>query len=357
MSISDEEIIAYLLGDADQALAHRIGQLLPVDQELAERVVHFRALLWHLDQSNQRFEAPAGLIDKTLTRIPVSPAHAEPTELASQSPLSPVAAGASSSSGQTSTFSLPVSLSSAICDHWLFKNLTDSVALTVSLILLCSLILPAILRARFEARKLHCAENLRTTGVALIQFAITNPDQRFPALASRGPESFAGVYTIRLNTAGLLDSIRQVQCAGVVGIRQPQVIELTLLPTLEQLHQANQAQLKYWQQMAGGDYAYNLGINEQRRLVAPRNDGRSHFAILSDAPIFANGTENLISHDGRGANVFYDDGHVSFVSSRLLNQSQASTDHPFRNRHNLHAAGLDNLDAALAPSVFPPLAE
>lgn len=357
MSISDEEIIAYLLGDADHALIQRFSQLLPVDKELSERVVHFRALLWHLDQSNERFEPPADLIDKTLKRIP-APASSSATPTPIGKEIVPTASVSDScASAKSLVFSMPVSLSSAISDNWLFRNLTDSVALSVSLVLLCSLVLPAMLRARFEARKLHCAENLRQTGVALIQFAITKSDQRFPALDSSGPEAFAGVYTIRLNSAGLLGSIRQVHCADASGMRQPQVIELTLLPTLEQLHQANPAQLKHWQATAGGDYAYNLGINEQRRLVAPRNDGRSHFAILSDAPVFANATENLISHDGRGVNVFYDDGHVSFVSSRLLNQSQASADHPFRNRHNMHSAGLDHLDAALAPSFFPPLAK
>ena len=69
MSISDEEIVAFLIGDADESLASRIRASLPHDQELAQRVSHFRQMLSYLDEAAEFFEPPGDLIDKTMQRV------------------------------------------------------------------------------------------------------------------------------------------------------------------------------------------------------------------------------------------------------------------------------------------------
>jgi hypothetical protein len=128
-------------------------------------------------------------------------------------------------------------------------------------------------------------------------------------------------------------------------------------------------ELLQWQRSLGGDYAYNLGVSEMGNARAPKCEGRSHFAILADAPVMdaVAGSpvidgEQYIAHEGKGINVFYEDGRVVFVTTANLFEtfpggtSTALVDHPFRNQHGQHELGLHPQDASLAPSHFPPLA-
>ena len=228
-------------------------------------------------------------------------------------------------------------------------------ALTLSLTVLCCLALPALVRVRHESRKAQCAENLRLNGLALIEFAIRSANQRYPAVAGSGPEAFSGIYAVRLHNVGLLQSAQQIRCASLLGIERPLLQQLSNLPTLQQLRTASHEQLVQWQRLVGGDYAYNLGVLEKRHLVAPRNTGSSHFALLADAPLMEGDSDILVAHDGRGVNILYDDGHVSFVNHRFLNSYSTADDHPFRNRLGDRHAGVDTNDASLGPSWAPPL--
>jgi len=49
---------------------------------------------------------------------------------------------------------------------------------------LFGIVLPGILRGRFIARNIACQDNLRDAGVALTYFALQNPQQQLPQLAS-----------------------------------------------------------------------------------------------------------------------------------------------------------------------------
>jgi hypothetical protein len=396
MQFSDEELISFLLGDASQSLVDGIKQQLEFDAELIERLSHLRMVLGHMDSLCTHYEPPADLMGKTLARIDAE-AGIERLENSNKKPAKKAVTHI---------------LQPAADPPRQRRNLWDSTALTVSLSLLCCLALPALVGARFEARKAQCAQNLRLTGMGLIDYSSLAPDGRFPQIATSGPSAFAGVYAIHLNEAGLLDSIQQLRCPSLSSVNnpvsnlqssdlrltgQPFANDFGLFPSLSQLGNLPPNQLRVWQLYAGGDYAYNLGVIEDSRAVAPRNSGRSYFAILGDSPVLKGKSESFDVHDGRGINILYEDGRVQFLSLDYLcsltsnsdryagtparssltqdallrapqdhvRASPAVTyrglgaasllDHPFRNTNGEHQVGLNPQDASLAPSHFTPL--
>lgn len=361
MPFSDEELIAYLLGDASAELSQRLEQRLAVDSELLERLTALRQMLGQFDSAAGVFEPPADLVDTTLKRIDHEAAASsadyghlarEPKPLAKGTWLSP------SPSAQPRR-----------------RALWDSTALTISLTVLCCLALPALVRVRFESRKAQCARNLELTGSELICYALNHPQGRFPFVPLEGRESFAGIYAIYLREAGGQISRAQLQCAsllGVTGLASQQHSGLASserndIPSFAELHQLALDKLQLVQQTIGGDYAYNLGVAEAGSPRAPKCQGRSQFAILADAPVIrlsdsrsrGASQQQFIAHEGKGINIFFDDGHVQFVSVKSLGVpglvAPHMADNPFENQHGAHELGLHPQDASLAPSPFAPL--
>ncbi len=341
MPFSDEELIAYLLGDASPELAARLQQHLPQQAELLERLSQLRHVLGQIDSLAGIFEPPSDLVDSTLARI---------DQVAGCHLLSPAGE-------RLARRRVP----------W------DSGVLTACLAILCCLALPALVRVRFEARRAQCARNLGLTGKELVNYALNDPSGRFPPVAVDGPESFAGVFAMRLRHAGLPIESRQLNCASLLGLptassavraASPSIVGTDAIPSLAELHRLALDELQWWQHVIGGDYAYNLGVSEQGSPRAPKYQGRSQFAILADAPIIEEAVgsgrlERLVAHEGRGINVFYEDGHVAFVAARSLqpptNIDQVLADNPIHNQRGQHELGIHLHDASLAPSSFPPL--
>ena len=123
--------------------------------------------------------------------------------------------------------------------------------------------------------------------------------------------------------------------------------------------QAGDVSLLQWlQRIAGGHYAYSLGVIDENRYHAPRYEGRASFAILGDAPIAGNQISDAVdvsklrwSHGGHGANLLYEDGSVRHLQvSTML----GIPDHPFVNHRGSIEAGVNIDDASLAPSSRPP---
>lgn len=342
MSFSDEEIIAFLLGDAEQGLASRIRLCLATSEELAERVSHLRRVLNHLDGVVEPFEPPADLIENTLSRIEASS-------------LSPTCSSSSGiETGNEFDHPMVSCLAAPIEASQTGRGWLDSVALTLSLTVLCCLTVPAIIRARFESRRALCADNLRETGRSLVEYAMRRPDRRYPFVPGVGPESFSGVFVIRLKDEDLLPAGRLLPCASLNGMERPSFIPDMVVPSLQELCSSAESQIECMKGAIGGDYAYNLGVFEDGQLVAPKHSGSSYFAILADAPLIKDDEDQIIAHDGKGINILYDDGQVRFMNRKWI-QSHEASDNPFRNMLGAHEAGISQLDASLAPSQYPPI--
>lgn len=371
MLFSDEELIAYLLGDATAELGRRLELCLAVDSELLHRLAALRQMLGQIDSPAGRFEPPADLVDTTLERIDQAAAASTTSDILASAPLPSFADNYADAKRPAHRVGLSSSPAGPPRRRWFW----DSTALTISLTILCCLALPALLRVRFESRKAQCARNLELTGSELISYALNHPRSRFPFVALEGPEAFAGVYALYLREAGGDIPDGQLHCASLLGMDRlandrPSASvpsERTNFPSFAELHRLAGDELKWVQQAVGGDYAYNLGVAEGGSPQAPKCQGRSQFAILADAPVMLVSNSNInkpererfIAHEGKGINIFFEDGHVRFVTVKSLSSLDRAdagmADNPFENQQGAHELGLHPQDASLAPSHFAPL--
>ncbi len=335
MQFSDDQIIDYLLGEASAELRMQLEGALPEQPELVERLRHFRGVLGHIDSLHDVYEPPADLIDSTWQRIDESEQLA-PNSASSRPPVHLSSDRKSGKSGSNS------------------QKRIDSLVLTACLVLVCSLLLPAVAKVRYESRRLQCQGKLAEDGKGLVDFSLNDPDGRFPAVGLSGPTSFAGVYAVLLKSTGVEICFRDVSCPS---LPPPDASTrcIDAIPTLHELMCMDDETVRLVQQVAGGNYAYSLGVIEDSRIVPRRCVGSSSFAILSDAPLFEADEERFVAHEGRGINVLYEDGHVEFINLAAILNCESAIDYPFRNYENERAVGLSSGDDCLAPSSHPPL--
>ncbi len=210
------------------------------------------------------------------------------------------------------------------------------------------LFMPVIATSREVARVIACQDKLREVGVALIGFSEMNEQRRFPAVPSEGNLAFAGVYGPILLESGHLTDPHRLICPDSLTAQQPGSWRV---PTQAELTSASGAQLAKMRRDAGGDFGYNLGVVVNSRHVAPQNHGRTHFALMSDAPNSNQPSLNSLNHGGRGQNVLYEDGRVDYIVDF---PGAKCIDHPFRNRNGQVEAGIDNDDAVIGDSRTAP---
>jgi len=275
------------------------------------------------------------------------------------------------------------------------RQFWDSSILSVCVVALCCLMLPLLLQARSQSRTYQCAENLRSLGRGLTQFAMLNPEHRFPAIQMSGLHAFAGSFVWPLKDSCLLDTDGSLVCPSR-GLPECSVATAFRVPTREEYRRASADAQAAIRVSLGGTTAYTLGVMENGRVTAPRLVGRGNFPIIGDAPIIDD-QEGVVfvAHEGRGSNYFFEDGHVGFVSAlrniarpnlghvipcvessvgdlsvvSLQRESKHGTellnvglpafktiprpvthDDLFRNDNGRHAPGVDVEDAVLGPS-------
>ncbi len=342
MPISDEDLIAYLLGDVNPQQRKRIETGLAEDESLRVRLSELRILLGQLDSMKPHYEPPADLLAKTMARIDEVCSSADAQNSAQEGPdlVAKPATGA-------------VQLASHLgnSEHSFRRSTWDSTALVACVAVLFCLLIPTVLRARFESRRAQCAYRLSYLGRGLIDLALMDPQHRFPAIADEGPESFVGMYGVRLGEVGLVNSPSDLWCTSLEGCR-PSRGTLDFIPTVVQLRTFDAKKLELCRNEAGGDYASSLGLVDNGKIVPARCEGRTHFVVLADTPLIQNGREEFVAHDGQGINIFFEDGHVGFVVPQCWQEEIG--DNPFCNIKQYHAAGLNPNDASLGPSYFHP---
>jgi hypothetical protein len=166
-----------------------------------------------------------------------------------------------------------------------------------------------------------------------------------------GNQAFAGVYASKLLDSELISAndVMLICPSSDLACRD----SLWRVPTLQEIERASRLHLVELQKNAGGSYAYNIGYVEDFKYRGVVNQGRTHFALLGDAPSYHLPGRRSANHGGRGQNILYEDGRVLFVSDPQLLRE----DDPLRNRAGYLEAGQDCDDAVVAPSAVRPIAD
>ncbi|MFK8112707.1 MAG: anti-sigma factor [Rubripirellula sp.] len=336
-----EDLLGYLLGALEPHEMRRVAQWLRDDPAAQEQLAEIERSLKPLEQSPSVPEPPpSDLVARTMAALPPLPSSQDSAgpEAVSGPPLVPMRNSVETLGSSTATWM-----------DW-------SVGAVAAAILL-GLLLPTLAEGRFTARKIACQDHLRQFGTAITQFVNQNPQDRLPAVSEVGPEAFAGVYAVRLNDSGLLHdpSIRWCPSLDAPSREQLTLTSMQEVASRDELHVASVDRLRKIQQFVGGQYAYTLGVMEQKQLASPRFESRASFAVMADAPLssIANREDlaGVVGHSGDGINVLFEDGRVQFLS---LSSLDSMPDHPLLNNEGKVEAGVNVDDASLAPSWRPP---
>ncbi len=308
MSIRDEDLIDYLLGEADDAVIRRVQLALQTDAQVAVRLEQLRAALGLLDSMKDAIDPPFGLAERTLSFIDSD---------ASGAPLNSsqfdVNQDASASAGESNSPSPKVRLRSVDLlarEPRTSRRGWDSAFMTLSLTACVCLLLPLIVNGRSLSRQMQCAANLHLLSSGLIQLAMLEPERRFPEVPTSGVDSFPGMFALRLKDSDLLPAAQVLRCYRLPG-NEPNTTQIVCFPTTQEFMNAPATEQAWLRKWLGGDYAYNYGIVVNGRIEGLPLDGSSHMALLGDAPEVKDGRDLFNGHEGRGINVCFADGHVA----------------------------------------------
>ncbi len=354
-----EDLLGYLLGALEPDEMQRVSDWLRDNPEGREQLAEIQRCLEPLEQCDDVVDGPdfdgpsEDLLARTLAAIPDGiPPMGEASDGPARPPA-PVMLTDVDLSGEAG----------AGGNRW---NMMDSIGGLLSVATLLALLLPTIAAGRFEARKVACEDRLRRNWNALMQYVYRSEHGRLPEVAESGPEAFAGMFAVRLADAGLLDEPELRWCpsadlpaispVGDSTLAEPTSVALSTLPSVQSLHQMSVNELKQVQQLAGGHYAYTLGVIGDQGFSSPRFEARASFAVMSDAPLgpasHADDPGKLrFSHSGQGINVLYEDGSIRFIRAEALD---SMPDHPLFNHLGASEAGVNIDDASLSPSWRPP---
>jgi len=334
-NISDETLLGYLLLALPEAEQWRIETLAFEDEGLRNRIADLRDLLEPMREAPQQFEPRSDLAESTMAFI------------------------------QRATEEEKASLQKgAYMSQPLFENnrstrlawIESLVALAAGITVL-TVLLPSVWYSRESARRNTCTANLRELGHALSLFAEGNAGRRLPKIEANGPLCFAGIYAVRLQSEGLLESSKWIWCPAVESMDVGQEV-----PTVQAFMAASPVIQKRWKFNAGGNLSYNLGNMVERSYETPslNGNGRSHIPVLGDSilPTDSEGENGPIhgfvaAHGSNVSNVLYDDGRVQSV---LFSQMNAASmiDNPYLNRDLRQAVGYGLGDTCLGPSCQNP---
>jgi prepilin-type processing-associated H-X9-DG protein len=394
-----EDLLGYLLSALEPHEMRRIDQRLQEDPLLREELAKVQRMLNDFDQTvgeNDLVELPPDLISRTLDSIDA----AETIESGGAGFANAIAPD----TGQTVTAGVSHSLfsgDSAISGMRPERLLpsknrqtwADMLVSALAAAAILALAFPVVARYRGEARKMACQNNLRQLGVAIGDYVLARTDSRLPQVAESGHEAFSGMWELHLTDRGLLTdpSLRWCADGEVPDEECPRNCEETQLVLygeaaigskssnrggtvfsrvgshdlinsehlMDAAFRGDIELLKFIQRIAGGHYAYNLGVIENGKYQTPRHEGRASFAVMGDMPIAgrhsADGVDvtTLKWHHGEGANILYEDGSVRHVRPRSIDVY----DHPYTNHRGSISAGVNIDDASLGPSWYAPTPE
>lgn len=396
-----EDLLGYLLSALEPHEMRRIDQRLQEDPLLREELANVQRMLNDFDQTvgeNDLVELPPDLISRTLDNIDA----AETVESDGSESAHAVDSGAGQSmtaGGSHSLFSADSAISGMRPERLLptenRQTWADMLVSFLAAAAILALAFPVVARYRGEARKMACQNNLRQIGLAIGDFVLGRTDSRLPQIAESGHEAFSGIWELQLTDRGLLTDPSLRWCAdGEIpdevcprNCEETQLLfygDTDIAADLSSAHggtvfsrvgshdlinsehlmdaafRGDIKLLKFIQRIAGGHYAYNLGVIDNGKYRTPRCEWRSSFAVLGDMPIAGRQSADGIDvttlkwHHGEGANILYEDGSVRHMRPRSMTDFN---DHPYTNHRGSIAAGVNIDDASLGPSWYAPTPE
>jgi hypothetical protein len=208
------------------------------------------------------------------------------------------------------------------------------------------LVFPAIQSSRSNSRLAECGNHLRQLGMALAQYSETYEDY-FPPIYNEGNLAGAGIVGPMLVTGGYVDGSEWFVCPASSLAEEGTFT----VPSIDNLLSASPQELVSLRSTMNGSYGYNMGFVEDGRYHSTRNLRRPFFPIMADVPgSFSSGYQSA-NHDGRGQNVLFECGRVSFWPR---SQPHARADDLFLNESGLVDAGSHRNDSVIGPSWAVP---
>ena len=324
MNPNREQLLDFLLDALDDVEREQVERQLQTDPSLQQELDLLQERLEPLAECYCEYDPPATLAERTCAFV-TGHANAEKARLAK--------VGLSEATGVGSVRSR--------------LTLADTLVAAGILLAAALLFFPAILNSRDLARLAQCQNNLSHLGLALASYSDLGSGGFYPCVPTAGNRAFAGIYAPILQDAGFLTDPNWIVCPSSALAEQ---LGDFRVPTLGDVDRADRVALIVFQGMAGGSYGYNLGFVIDGKHGWPRHLGRTHFALMSDAPNPSWMDMRSLNHGGRGQNILYDDGHVRFV----VDCFGTRRDHPFRNHFGRIEAGVNENDSVIGAGFSTP---
>jgi hypothetical protein len=320
----DENLLGYLLKSLDVDSQREVESYLrshPAERTHLERL---RAALAPL-ASDPDEEPPPGLRVRTLARIAEYHCH--------KLPAAPPPEAAQI-------------LEAPIRGSWRWADF-----LVAASILLCLLTLVPLLTARVwrQYQQYACANNLHKFHTALVRYS-DNHGGAFPKVDLQGARSVAGIFVPILHDEGVLDKDVSLSCSSITS-RPP---SNRSVQELEDLYWERKDEFRELSRGLSGCYAYTLGYWDGGVLRGLHRDAGDRVPVMADCPPVGSalfGADNSPNHGGKGQNVLFSDGSVTFCTTRSVG---LGGDDIYLNQNNRQAAGLNPRDSVLGPSASSP---
>ena len=324
-----EDLIAYALGELDDADKARVEALLANDPELRDELAQIECCLQDSEPDDcECLPIPRGLADRTTATILTGcqGSEAEQDILGDHRP---------NEYGSLNAIMSPMDMTVAI-----------GILITVG-----CLLLPAIYSSRNQSQHLSCMNNLGHLGKYMTLYADNNHDF-YPVVR---PYDHTGMFATRLREADLTTPYeldRLMVCpSSRLAERMANTSQTFHVPSMADLALADGQWLEELKRNAAGSYAYQAGYVRGKFYFPAKNMENSRIPVLSDAPSCSTNFRTSDNHGGQQINVLFQDGHVSAVSQPLVPQG---TDHLFLNNQGLPSVSDQWNDAVLLPSQVTP---
>lgn len=315
-----EHLLGYLLGALEPTEHEMVEARLAEDPALQDDLMRLRSKVAPLaaDIDSEEYEPPAGLAARTCNFVAARAVHSARTAAAFSAELAPASA-------------------------WRLQDLLVAGGICIAASLL---LFPAISNSQSKARLMACQNNLREIGTALTSYSQVHQGY-FPLVPQRGKLAVAGSYAPMLREAGLLNNPSRLICPDSALAQQQDFT----LPTIEEVRAAPPEQLPKLHRRLGGSYGYTLGYLDHGAYRGHRNQGRTNFALMADAPDEETAGRSA-NHGCCGQNVLFEDMHVGFLKSCRLAECD---DHIYVNAHGIVGAGIGPDDAVIGRSSAAPI--